>query len=100
MKFTDEAIKVACDTFTTRRLSSEPLAVSMKAAIEAAIQAMWVSVKEKLPLEALNNTVLATDGYNYETAYYFRKNFVTTDGLFHSVTHWMPLHELKEIHNE
>lgn len=107
MKFTDEAIEVACDTFTARRLSSEPLAVSMKASIEAAMQAMWVKFDKENqsthPPQGVSVVGLLSDGtmVTIRASVILKQDKRTPNG-YESLytTHWMPLPEFKEVHNE
>jgi hypothetical protein len=76
---------------------------NMRFAIQAAIQAAWVSVDDKLP--PLRTEVLVKTGAGRITTDVLTKyddgsfgfEFYVCDGLFERiVTHWMPLPEFKE----
>jgi hypothetical protein len=114
MNVTDEMVDTACDTFTARRLSSEPLAASMKASIEAAMQAAWISVDDNLPehgivvLNQNSDKVRCRGGVWTKLVKYTVEDFLgeysyPTDRWRYceegEVTHWMPLPEFKEIEN-
>jgi hypothetical protein len=66
----------------------------MRAALEAAIQAAWVSVNDRMPDE-YQNVIIKDIENEYQVAYLRRGSWVVDVGHY-EVTYWMPLPEYKE----
>jgi hypothetical protein len=99
MQVTDKMIKAALESWFGEPVT-EPYdehVDNMRFAIQAAIQAAWVSVDEALPPRLLGN-VLVLNGLDYHVAEYLHdeKKWFNGDVYLYDVTHWMPLPEFKE----
>ena len=91
MKVTDEMVCMACAKFDS--LANESQLIAMKAAIEAAMQAAWVSVKDRMPDE-YDDVLIKDDQGEYQYAYRKGINWIV-EANHYDVTHWMPLPEYK-----
>jgi hypothetical protein len=97
MQVTDKMIDAAIihGSFDCR-LTNEALRADMRDAIEAAIQAAWVSVDDELPVRGSQVLILSNElpviGYRNsdDTLRVFG-----THKLIINATHWMPLPEYK-----
>jgi hypothetical protein len=97
MQVTDKMIKAALEAWFGEPVTApyDEHVDNMRFAIQAAIQAAWVSVDDELP--RANVQVLTTDGYTYETSHRTQNDlFYGTYMVFRCATHWMPLPEFKE----
>jgi hypothetical protein len=108
MKITDEIVQAVCNAYDNYNkehgnvlLRGVATGHGMKAALEAAIQAAWINVSERLPEPVY---VDGTETYKEYLIYDTLNNKVSHD-YFHSshgwnyyhshVTHWMELPEYK-----
>ena len=95
MQVTDEMVNVAIKEWykNDSRYDSD----AMRSAIEAAIQAAWVSIDDELPPRDLSEVLVLTGGYYHVAEYDNEHNsWFNGDVYLYDVTHWMPLPEFKE----
>jgi hypothetical protein len=65
--------------------------MKVRCVIEVALQAAWVSAKDRMPDE-YNDVIIKDDQGEYKISYRKRNNWVVDVGHY-DVTHWMPLPE-------
>jgi hypothetical protein len=98
MKVTNEMVAAAMNAFNDNPVTgiSEYFTSDMQRAIEAAIQAAWVSIDDELPIRGSQVLILSNElpviGYRNsdDTLRVFG-----THKLIINATHWMPLPEHK-----
>jgi hypothetical protein len=99
MQVTDKMIKAALEAWFGEPVT-EPYDEhmdNMRFAIQAAIQAAWVSVDDSLPSKGFGY-VLVLNWSNYYVAEYDcdDDSWSNDDVYLYDVTHWMPLPEFKD----
>jgi len=103
MQVTDKMIKAALEAWFGEPVN-EPYdehVDNMRFAIQAAMQAAWVSVEERLPSKGFGYVLVLNCGLfwpNYHVAEYDCDDNSWFNGAvyLYDVTHWMPLPEFKE----
>ena len=107
MNVSDEMIDSACIAWMAHHLADEPLGVVLEAVIKAAMQAAWVKFDKENPSTHPPHGVsvlgLLSDGtmVTIRASVILKQDKRTPNGYesLHT-THWMPLPEFKEVHNE
>ena len=97
MKVTDEMIEAAIAHKYGDVVANEKMTGKMRALLNVAIQAAWVSVEDRLP-EIGVEVIITTKHGHVSTDH--RRPFSGTwyyDGSHNSITHWMPMPEFKGV---
>jgi hypothetical protein len=104
MNITNEMIQAACNVYDYYNKEHNNVLLrgvstghGMKAALEAAIQTMWVNIDDGLPT-TFDNVLVLDSKEGYHVAFYntqYDQWFSVCNRQLYNVTHWMPLPKCK-----
>lgn len=107
MKVTDEMVQAACNAYDDHLkehnnvlLRSVATGHGMRAALEAAMKTLWVSISNKLPPSFVQVLALDSQEGRHIVIYMEEYNqwFSADNNHLYNVTHWMPIPEYNSNH--